>query len=438
MPGWEGEERALAAPQRVRVAIAPVGAAHPPLQVKVGSTVARGERLTDAGPGACYAPAGGEVVWIGQAHAPAGAAVAALEIAVAAEETTAKPVATEDWATADQETLQAGLTELGWHLEAWPGEPEAELPPVRAIVVFGTDEEPEIAVQRRVVATEGERLGQGLTLLQKLFPNVRLYLVLAPGAAVPAVAGVERIVAGERYLEHDRRLLLARVAHVDNVTPRAAREAGFLGLTAETVAALAASVESGLPRSEKLVTVAGPSLAAPVTVRARLGTPVAEICTQLELDPSDGDRLLLGGRWRGFAQFDLQAPITAETDGLTLVPAAELVPYLERPCINCGRCVRICPVRIPVNLAGRYAEFALIDAAEQHGALACIECGLCAYVCPAQRPLLQYMRYVRREQELARARALAETAAQAGAGETDPQDPAPESAAQAEAETQTQ
>jgi electron transport complex protein RnfC len=99
----------------------------------------------------------------------------------------------------------------------------------------------------------------------------------------------------------------------------------------------------------------------------------------------------------GYAQPDLDAPITRETDGVTVIPSNEVVPFSDAPCINCGRCVEVCPVFIPVNLVGRYAEFGFFEKAVSMGSGACVECGLCAYVCPSRRPLVQYMRFANKE-----------------------------------------
>jgi len=111
----------------------------------------------------------------------------------------------------------------------------------------------------------------------------------------------------------------------------------------------------------------------------------------------------------------LGAPVTLGTDGLTLIAAGEVTALTENPCINCGRCVQICPVNIQVSLVARHAEFALAEEAYVMGASACIECGACAFVCPARRPLVQYMRYAIDRYGQLQAEALAEADALAAA-----------------------
>jgi electron transport complex protein RnfC len=58
-------------------------------------------------------------------------------------------------------------------------------------------------------------------------------------------------------------------------------------------------------------------------------------------------------------------------------------------------------VHIPVNLAGRFAQFGMFDRSMNLGTTCCVECGLCAYVCPSHRPLLQYLKFAKQEHEAA-------------------------------------
>ena len=62
-------------------------------------------------------------------------------------------------------------------------------------------------------------------------------------------------------------------------------------------------------------------------------------------------------------------------------------------CINCGRCMEKCPVRIAVADVDRAMKIKsdkkkakmLIET----GVRQCVDCACCSYVCPANRPLLQ-------------------------------------------------
>jgi Na+-transporting NADH:ubiquinone oxidoreductase subunit A len=64
----------------------------------------------------------------------------------------------------------------------------------------------------------------------------------------------------------------------------------------------------------------------------------------------------------------------------------------ERPCINCGRCARVCPVAILPQYTMKCMMAGEVEEALAHGLLDCIECGLCAYVCPSKIELLDTLK----------------------------------------------
>ena len=75
--------------------------------------------------------------------------------------------------------------------------------------------------------------------------------------------------------------------------------------------------------------------------------------------------------------------------------------YYGHKCLHCGECVKVCPMKIPVNMMTRNCEFGRIQEAIDYDLDSCIECGLCAYVCTSRRPLLQYIQFAKKEQQKA-------------------------------------
>ena len=69
------------------------------------------------------------------------------------------------------------------------------------------------------------------------------------------------------------------------------------------------------------------------------------------------------------------------------------LPYItDYPCINCGECIRTCPVKVPVDMLVRFLEAGHYEeAAEQYDLNSCVECGLCSFVCVARIPIFQYI-----------------------------------------------
>lgn len=402
MQALPGEVRKLAPPDRVRLPFTVPGQPALTPAVAVGAQVRLGQTLAATPSGtAVHATVAGEVLRIGMMHATDGREVQGIDIVAAGPQEWIETRVLGSLAEASWEQLSDTLVGLG---AASPWKPKAiqermgaaELQPIHTVVIVGAEREPGLAVQRHYLTEGRQDLLESLTVIRRLAGDEARILMLVPrslGSAAADFPGIEVQTVSESYPACHWHLLLARVAGARNTTIPKAREAGYLVMSAEEAALAGRSLREGLPRTTKLVTVAGKGLAAPVTVETVLGTPIEHLLRELGVEVVAGDRVVLGGRWLGHAQFDLKAPVTRGTDGLWVLPADEVTRLGDNPCINCGRCTSACPVRIQVGLVARYAEFGHMQEAYALGAHACIECGLCAFVCPARRPLLQYMRF---------------------------------------------
>ena len=95
----------------------------------------------------------------------------------------------------------------------------------------------------------------------------------------------------------------------------------------------------------------------------------------------------------GFTLPDFSIPVTKSCTCLFTPSEKELPPAgIERNCIRCGRCARVCPSRLVP-----YRMYALSKAGDHKktlncGIKDCTECGCCAYVCPSKIPLTSQFR----------------------------------------------
>jgi len=375
--------------------------------VDVGDKVERGQCIGKA-----------ESPKIASLHSPLAGQVRSLFPVVSLEGTSVQAVEIEGDATGEVQTLDAigkdaselaaqtlqdrlrgaGVCPLGGNGKnaAYASlQPDGESP--ETLLVMCADDEPLLQTQRSILENGPEKVIEGATLFQKAVGAKRL--VFAVTSDQQNLVSGETVLFEKRYPSGHPEILMARVTGrygLDEARPRK----DIYVINAETAMAVCRAAREGLPVIDKAVTV-GQEGAVPVVMRVPLGTPLSQVLEKTGLSAEDGDRLFTGGPLRGVAQFDPEGPITKGTDGLFLQKGKQVFCYEDVACIGCGQCVKVCPMKIPVNMMTRNCEFARIQEALDYDLGSCIECGLCSYVCTARRPLLQYIQFAKKEYEKA-------------------------------------
>ena len=145
----------------------------------------------------------------------------------------------------------------------------------------------------------------------------------------------------------------------------------------------------------------------PGNFMVRMGTPVSALIDACGGLKSETKMLISGGPMMGASLYCAEVPVTKTTSGV-LALGQEAIDPEESACINCGRCVQACPMRLvptKLDLLVRNGDFAQ---AEKFGVMNCMECGACTFACPAKRLLTQSCRHgkrvinMRRKQEAAK------------------------------------
>ncbi len=166
-------------------------------------------------------------------------------------------------------------------------------------------------------------------------------------------------------------------------------DVGCIVINSTTVAQIGSYIKTGMPLTEKLVTVDGAAVKNPQNVIAPIGTPLSvlfDFCGGLKEDPA---KIIYGGPMMGITIPNADAPVLKNTNAVLALSAKEAKLPKTTACIRCGACVNTCPFSLaPVNIAEAYSR----EDTETLKALSvqsCMECGCCSFVCPANRPLVQ-------------------------------------------------
>ena len=149
---------------------------------------------------------------------------------------------------------------------------------------------------------------------------------------------------------------------------------------------------------ERVVTVSGDAVAEPGNFRVPFGMNQQELVEAAGGFKTEPEKLISGGPMMGFSMFSLDVPVTKTSSSILGFTKDEVAKMEPSACINCGRCVEVCPGRVVPKLLADYAERHDLERFEACNGLECCECGCCSYVCPAKRPLTQEIKSMRKIQ----------------------------------------
>lgn len=180
--------------------------------------------------------------------------------------------------------------------------------------------------------------------------------------------------------------LVQLVANREVPTGGLPTDVGCLVQNVGTAAAVHRWINLGEPLITRITTVTGDGVTAPVNILARIGTPIAAL---VELAGGYTDRarhMVVGGPMTGKSITTDRVPLVKATNCVLVL--SEAVPTdAEKPCIRCGECAEVCPIRLLPQQLHWYACADDEDKLRQYGLVDCIECGCCDLVCPSHIPL---------------------------------------------------
>lgn len=168
-----------------------------------------------------------------------------------------------------------------------------------------------------------------------------------------------------------------------------------------TAASIATLALTGMPMISRIVTVTGEGITRPGNYHVRFGTPIADVAAAAGGYTEHAKRLIMGGPMTGIALTSDALAVTKACNCLIFTgPAIQTSAEPERPCIRCGECARICPVRLQPQQLYRAHQFGDAKTIATLGLVDCIECGCCDLVCPSHIPLTHSFRLAKQQQQL--------------------------------------
>ena len=375
--------------------------------VKKGDHVLKGQLIADAGgfvSAPVYASVSGTVKGLEQRFNPAGSRTECVVIENdgeyrEVEYEPVKPLAEMSREEILEKIAQAGIVGMGGagfptRVKLSPKEPEK----IDYIIANCAECEPYITSDYRRMLEYTDDLVSGMRVVLQLFPNAKGIFAVEDNKK-DCIEKLKSTVANEQRMEvaalmtkypqgAERQLIYAVTKRAINSSMLPA-DAGCIVDNVETMIGIHNAVAAGRPLMERVVTVSGDAVSAPGNYLVLLGTSHQELIEAAGGFTVQPKKLISGGPMMGFAMVTADAPVTKTSSAILAFKEDEVEKSRETACINCARCVDVCPSRI---IPSRLADYAIRHDEEGFIAmngLECVECGSCSYVCPAKRPLKQ-------------------------------------------------
>ncbi len=302
---------------------------------------------------------------------------------------------------------EAGLVGMGG--AAFPTMVKLSPPPekpIDTIILNGVECEPYITADHRLMLEEPHRIIRGLKIIMQILGVSRAFIGIEANKpdAIKMITeslnhepSVKVVKLKVKYPQGAEKHLIKAILNREVPSGGLPMDVGALVQNVGTVGAIYDAVCLGIPLIERVTTVTGAAIMEAKNLKVRIGTPVRELFQFCGGLTEEAGKVLMGGPMMGIAQHSLDIPVIKGTTGILIIPREKVEKEGFRPCIRCGKCILVCPMKLMPNTIGNFAAKELIEDAEKFHPLDCIECGSCNYVCPAKRPLVHFIRYVKAE-----------------------------------------
>ncbi len=380
-------------------------------KIKVGQKIGESESFVSA---PVHASVSGEVTEIAPHFTPLGKEVKTVVIESDGLDEVAYSPPTqisniEDLSSDEiiKQVQQAGIVGMGGaafptHVKISPPEDK----PIDTVIINGAECEPFLTADHRIMIEMGEEVIKGLKAIMRAVSCHKGIIALEDNKD-EAIENMKHLTEQEdelevqvfetRYPQGAEKMLIQSVTGREVPSGGLPMDVGCIVNNTGTAVAIAQAIEENKPCYERVVTVTGPGIKNPGNYMVRLGTLASDLIKQCGGKTEDTKKIIVGGPMTGASQPHENFPVIKGTSGILLFTDQEVKQFEEKPCIVCGRCADVCPVKLLPTTIVQFTKKNRIDDAETYNALDCIECGACAYICPSRIPLVHHIRLAKNE-----------------------------------------
>ncbi|MCR5107941.1 MAG: electron transport complex subunit RsxC [Lachnospiraceae bacterium] len=301
---------------------------------------------------------------------------------------------------------EAGVVGMGGagfptHVKLSPPNPDK----IYYVIANCAECEPYLTSDYRRMIEEPEKLVNGLKIMLALYDHAEGILAVEDNKPdcirklKDLTLDEPRITVKELKTKYpqgaERQLIYATTRRAINSSMLPA-DAGCIVDNVDTICAIYSAVIEGRPLIRRIITVTGDAVRFPRNYVVPCGMSYADLLEEAGGLTKEAAKIISGGPMMGFSLFDLNVPTTKISSALLCLSKDEVAESKPTNCINCGRCVDVCPGRVLPSKLCDMAEHGDMEGFLKYNGLECCECGCCSFVCPAKRQLTQSIKSMRK------------------------------------------
>ncbi len=266
--------------------------------------------------------------------------------------------------------------------------------PISVMVVNAAECEPYLTSDCRMMLEQTEDIISGILLVMRILQikECRIGVENDKAAAIKALAdaaskhgNIHVIPLPAKYPQGAEKIMIYHTTGIVVNEGTLPADHGVLPMNISTCAFLHQYTQTGMPLTERRITVDGDAVERPCNIIAPIGTPMRSLLEYCGCRMDSIKELICGGLMMGSDLPTADTPLCKPNNGL--LAFRKSVHHTPTACIRCGRCMKACPMGLmPMQLEKAY-HAKNVEALQTYKLNLCMNCGCCSYVCPANRPL---------------------------------------------------
>lgn len=318
----------------------------------------------------------------------------------------------KDYEDMSKEDIRAAIKEAGivgmggagfpTHVKLTPKDDDA----IEYVIVNGAECEPYLTSDYRRMIEHPEILIEGLKIVLSLFKNAKGIIAIEDNK-LDAITELKKLTRNEdniqvkgvytKYPQGGERALIYAVTGREVNSSMLPADVGCVVNNVDTMFAIHNAVINHKALYSRVVTITGDAVTTPGNYLVPIGTSFNEVIEAAEGFKRIPEKIISGGPMMGISVFTTDIPITKGTSAILAFRRDQVAASKPSACINCGKCLEVCPGRVMPSRLATMAEHGDRDAFIENYGMECCECGCCSYICPAKRNLTQSIKSMRKD-----------------------------------------